>query len=273
MLSRVFTSAAVAAALLLPRLASAQVESFVDCNPMREENCDPNMALGTSHDFIFNASADGDLWETVAGSLNYDENTGARFQITEQGESTTLISKFYIFWGRVELHIRCATGTGIISSVMLLSDTLDEIDWEILGSNGTHASTNYFGKGVEDFTNGDYHPAAGLQDDFHNYTIMWTEERLEWFIDGNSVRTLLPQDANNTEAYPQTPMRLSMSLWAGGDPSLPEGTRIWAGGDTNYDEGPFYMYVKSAHVSDFTTAKEYVYQDQTGHFESIEAVE
>jgi hypothetical protein len=273
MFFRNLAPAAAAAMLLLPRLASAQVAQFVDCNPMEEENCDPMMALGTDHNFNFNQSVNRDLWETKAGSPHYDPETGMRLQIAKQGESTTLMSKFYIFWGRVELIMRCAPGTGIISSVMLLSDTLDEVDWEILGSNSTHASTNYFGKGVEDFTNGAYHPAAGLRDEYHNFTIVWTEDALKWYINDDNIRTLLPADANNTKSYPQTPMRISMSLWAGGDPSLPEGTRQWAGGDTNYDEGPFYMYVKSAHVADFSNGKEYKFLDQSGSAESVQVVE
>ncbi|KAH7316852.1 concanavalin A-like lectin/glucanase domain-containing protein [Stachybotrys elegans] len=273
MLARFFRPAAAAALLLLPGLAQAQVAQFVDCNPMNKTNCPPVPAFGTDHDFIFNRSADPDLWETLAGRVQYDAETGGRFQITRQGESTTIMSKFYFFWGRTEIWLKTAPGTGIISSVMLLSDTLDEVDWEVLGSNSTHASTNYFGKGVEDFTHGKYHPMTGMHDDYHNYTIVWTEERMDWYIDGANIRTLLPADAEDGKAYPQTPMRISLGIWAGGDPSLPEGTREWAGGTTNYDEGPFYMYVKSIHVSDYTKAKEYAFKDQSGSADSVEVIQ
>lgn len=43
--------------------------------------------------------------------------------------------------------MRCASGTGIISSIVLESDDLDEVDWEFIGGNSTSVETNYFGKG------------------------------------------------------------------------------------------------------------------------------
>jgi len=126
---------------------------------------------------------------------------------------------------------------------------------------------------VPDFRNGLEHKVpGGAMNDYHNYTIMWTKDALDFYIDTAKVRTLLPKDANNTKYYPQTPMRLSIGIWAGGDPSLPEGTREWAGGTTDYGKGPFSMFVKSASVHDFSTGKEYLYSDRTGSWQSIKVV-
>ncbi|KAG5977115.1 hypothetical protein E4U55_007066 [Claviceps digitariae] len=253
-----------AAAILAP--ATAQVHS--DCNPM-ERSCPPNPAFGTEHLFQFNSTPDSALWETTAGIVNYDANNGASFTIAKQGDSPTIRTKFYCFFGRSEIWLKVASGQGIISSMMWLSDDLDEVDWEFLGSNKSFATTNYFGKGRQDYKNGGSHPMSGMQDDFHNYTTVWTKESIQWFIDGNHVRTLNAQDANNTHNYPQTPMRLSIGIWAGGDPSLPEGTRQWAGGDTDYARGPYTMLLRSAQIADFSTGKEYTYGDRSGSWESI----
>lgn len=247
-------------------LAAAQVHT--DCNPM-ERDCPADPAFGTNHLFNFNATPSSDLWETTAGTVNYDPNTGAAFTINKQGDSPTLRTKFYFFFGRTEILLKVAPGRGIVSSMMWLSDDLDEVDWEFLGSNKTFATTNYFGKGRQDFKNGGSHPMTGMQDDFHNYTTVWTKQSIEWFIDGNHVRTLNAKDANNTQNYPQTPMRMSVGIWAGGDPSLPEGTRQWAGGDTDYAHGPYTMHLKSAQVTDFSSGKEYTYGDRSGSWESI----
>jgi len=244
----------------------AQVST--NCQPLNTTNCPADPAFGMDYNFVFNTSQS--QWETTAGTVQYDSKNGAAFTIKQQGDSPTIRSKFYIFFGRVEVIMKSSPGTGIISSVMLLSDDLDEIDWEFMGGNTTHAETNYFGKGRQDFKNAIYYPVAGgNQADFHNYTVVWTNSSLEFHIDGAKVRTLLPQQANNTQNYPQTPMRISLGIWAGGDPKMPPGTRQWAGGDTDYTKGPFTMQVQSTRVEDFSSGKEYSYGDQTGSFQSI----
>jgi len=47
----------------------------------------------------------------------------------------------------VSFYMRAAPGTGIVSSAILQSDDLDEIDWEWIGGSSTKAQSNYFGKG------------------------------------------------------------------------------------------------------------------------------
>ena len=259
-----------AAALL--RVATAQVHS--DCNPYEGDDCPPNPALGTSHLWNFNSTPNGQLWETQVGPVHYDNEGGARFTINKQGDSPTIRTKFYFFFGRVEFLLKAATGRGIVSSMMLLSDDLDEIDWEFIGTNGS-ASTNFYGKGIQDYTNGGWHDVpVPVQDEYHNYTTIWTKDKLEFLINGNSVRTVNPEDAksNNTDVYPQTPMRMSLGIWAGGDPSLNEWTREWAGGDTDYNGGPYDMYVKQVYIEDFSSGKEYIWGDDSGSWESIEIV-
>lgn len=255
------------AATSLLGLAAAQVHT--DCNPLEETGCPANPAFGTDQTFHFNTTPSYELWETTAGFVDYDEENGASFTIAKQGDSPTIRTKFYIFFGRTEIWLKAAPGKGIISSMMWLSDDLDEVDWEFLGSNDTYASTNFFGKGRQDFKNGGWHKMPSTQDDFHNYTTVWTQEQIDWYIDGQHVRKLLATEANRTENYPQTPMRVSLGIWAGGDPSLPEGTRKWAGGTTDYDHGPYTMHMKKVQITDFSSGKEYTYGDKSGSWKSI----
>jgi beta-glucanase (GH16 family) len=224
--------------------------------------------------FNFNTTPNVDVWESTAFPVTWKADTGAGFTIKNMGESATIRSKFYYFWGRTEVHLKAAKGTGVISSIMMLSDNLDEIDWEFFGGNETIAQSNYFGKGVSpEVPNAVYHTVgAGVQNDYHNYTTIWTKDALDFYIDGDKVRTLLPKDANNTYFYPQTPMRLSIGIWAGGDPRLPKGTREWAGGDTDYTQAPFDMFVKSAHVEDYSSGKEYEYTDKSGSWQSVKVI-
>lgn len=265
------SSKILAALVAVAGFASAQTEIFSDCNPMKKE-CEPNPAFGTEYNFNFNSTPNGDLWETLVRGIEYGPDEGAKFTL-EKGQSPNLRTKFYIFGGRVDVVMKASPGKGVISSVMFLSDDLDEIDWEFVGSNDTHVSTNYYGKGDLDWRNAGWHLDENMQNEYHNYSCVWTEDALKWYVDDNLVRTLLPKDANNTKAYPQTPMRVSLALWAGGDKSLPEGTRQWAGGDIDYDAGPYYMYVKSVYVEDYSKgAKEYAWKDRSGSWDSIEVV-
>ncbi|KAI5922349.1 glycoside hydrolase family 16 protein [Camillea tinctor] len=253
--------------------SSVTAQLYSECNPLNRTDCPANPAFGTDWEFIFNETQPDGVWNTTAGTVEYDPETGAAFTISKQGESPTLMTNFYFFFGRTEVFLKAAPGTGIVSSIVWSSDTLDEVDWEFLGGNSSFASTNYFGKGIQDFHNAGYHEIpGGVQDNYVNYTCTWTKEKLEWWADGALVRTLKAEDANNTLNYPQTPMKLSIGIWAGGDPSMPAGTRAWAGGDTNYDEVPFTMYVKSARVEDYSSGKEYVYGDKSGSWESIKIV-
>ncbi|KAL1887939.1 hypothetical protein Sste5346_009884 [Sporothrix stenoceras] len=269
-MTRLFSPLALAAAALSLFAHSATAQVTTQCQPLNTTNCPADPAFGTDHMFIFNSTPSADFWVPTAGSVTYSEENGAQFTINKQGDSPTIRSSFYIFFGRTEMMIKAASGTGIISSVMFLSDDLDEIDLEFMGGNDSYVETNYFGKGRQDFNNAIYYPVnGGISSDFHNYTTVWTNESLTYYIDGSKVRTLLPKDANSTFNYPQTPVRISLGIWAGGDPTLPEGTREWAGGDTDYSKGPFNMYVKSARVTDYSSGKEYSYGDHTGSWQSI----
>lgn len=114
-----------------------------------------------------------------------------------------------------------------------------------------------------------YVDISDSQSDFHNYTIVWTEESITWMVDGSTVRTLAYASALNGENYPQTPMRIKLGIWAGGDSSNSEGTIEWAGGETDYDDGPFTAYVKSVSITNYNPASSYTYGDETGSYSSI----
>ncbi|CEJ90907.1 hypothetical protein VHEMI06660 [[Torrubiella] hemipterigena] len=263
---------AIAGAALVG-IVSAQ--TFTKCDPTKE-SCPPNPAFGTAQQFNMTVSPSFDLWEQIDGNIKYDINNGAALNLIKQGDSPKLRSKFYFFFGRTEVIMKAAPGNGIVSAIMLQSDDKDEIDWEMLGPYPNQATTNYFSRGIENFKNGGiYNFTSGTtQDAYRNYTTVWTKEKLEWFIDGVNIRTLNAKDANNTVNYPQTPMLISIGVWAAGDPRMPKGTREWAGGDTDYSKGPYTMHVKSVFVEDFTKgSKEYVWGDKSGSMQSIKVVE
>jgi hypothetical protein len=110
------------------------------------------------------------------------------------GSRRDMNSLFYIVFGRVEFQLRAAPGAVIVSSAVMQSDCLDEIDMEWLVANTTEVATNYFGKGeVITYNSGERNPAAGNQDDFIKYTVDWTSG-------GNKRPKYLPLSRSGTRS-------------------------------------------------------------------------
>ncbi|KAL4940231.1 concanavalin A-like lectin/glucanase domain-containing protein [Aspergillus oleicola] len=259
-----------AAAAAAVQLCAAQ--TYTDCNPT-EETCDPDTGLSSwtfTTDFTSGDDA-FDGWNITSGNVE-STSLGAAFTINEQGDAPTIETDFYIFFGYLEVEMRAANGTGIISTAILESDDLDEIDWEQISTFSDQITTNYFGKGnTTSYDRATTVSVSSPSEDFHTYGISWTSEKTEWFVDGTSVRTLNYADAVSGTNYPQTPMRVRIGIWAGGDPDNSQGTIEWAGGETDYTQAPFTMYVRSVSITNYNPADSYTWTDQTGSYDSIEA--
>jgi hypothetical protein len=210
----------MASRLLLKAVATlslihqATAQTWTLCNPLNT-TCPPNVALGSNATFDFTTtSADSKIWNTTAGSVKYG-TAGAEFTINERGDSPTIQSNFYYMFGVLSVVMQAAPGVGVISSVVMESDDLDEVDWEFMGGNTTHVETNYFGKGnTTSYDRAIYYPLdPSPLDHYHNYTTHWTAEKLEWWIDGKLVRTLKYEDANGGHNYPQTPMNVRLGTY------------------------------------------------------------
>jgi len=197
-------------------------------------------ATNYSVDFINNSGANASWSEAIGTTLTYGDQ-GAEFIIAKTGEAPTVSADFYFLFGRVDVKMQCAPGTGVISSIVLESDDLDEIDYEILGgSNITEmVETNFFGKGnTTSYNRATYYAVSSPTSSFHTYSVDWNSERIEWIIDGTTVRTLEYTDplTNGGTNYPQTPMRLKLGNWAAGAAGEPTGTVTWAGGSTDFSQ-------------------------------------
>ena len=132
--------------------------------------------------------------------------------------------------------------------------------------------SNFYGKGnTTSYDRVLYIPVSNPQDEFHTYTVDWNSDRIEWMIDGKTVRTLtydnpLTVDGHN---FPQTPMRIKLGNWCGGCDGQPKGTVQWAGGKTNFDDAPYTMYVESVQIANYNPANEYEWTDRSGDWQSI----
>ncbi|KAJ4382454.1 transglycosylase [Didymella sp. IMI 355093] len=243
---------------------------------LRSFACPADTALSSStytHDFT-TSGADNDAWEVTADNVTYT-SSGAEFTITKAGDAPTIRSKWYIFFGRVSFFLQAAPGTGIVSSAILESDDLDELDWEWLGGTDyeSKVQTNYFGKGNTTLYNrAAWAPASSTQTTTHNYTIAWTQEATTWYVDGVAIRTLASADALGGKNYPQTPMTIRIGIWDGGASSNDPGTIEWAGGLTDFAQAPFTMVLEKIEVVNLNPGAQYEYADLTGDYTSIKVV-
>lgn len=271
-------------AFLASVLPTSWAQTHTACNPLNTTGC-PNMqALGSNATFYWNKTGiptGGKIWEKQnQGVIDWAQDDGgqgaATFTIERSGDSPMVQSKFYMLFGRFEVIMKAAKGQGIVSSAILQSEALDEIDWEFLGTNTTHVLTNYFGKGnTTSFDRGKEYEMSPPQDDYHNYTIDWTKDRVQWWLDDKLLRELVPADALNGKNYPQTPMNVRMGVWAGGDVANNDpGVVEWAGGKTDFSEGPFTMRVKTIYAQDYTQGAEYSWEDMdaSGSWEKVKVI-
>ena len=84
--------------------ASVTAQTFTTCNPMNA-TCPEDPALGTTFETTFNATMNEmnpNFWNISAGEeLISFTDEGAEMSILQQGDSVTIETAFYIFWGRV----------------------------------------------------------------------------------------------------------------------------------------------------------------------------
>jgi beta-glucanase (GH16 family) len=271
MLSQLLTVAIAATAV------SAQ--TFTKCDPTKKD-CPFPKALGSKiidHDWT---KGKLDLIKDLDGTkIEYDPNEGAVYSIKEPSNAPTTESDKYIFFGQVDVVMKAAPGAGIVTSIVLESDDLDEVDWEWVGSENGKVQTNYFSKGcTEVYDRGQTHAVSNPLTEYHTYTLKWTREKLEWIINGQVIRTLNSAGLSGCAGYPQTPMRIKLGSWVAGKEGNAPGTIEWAGGMTNFANAPFNANYKSIRIQDYMggggakEATEYQYTDRSGTWQSIKVV-
>lgn len=273
MVSSKFSAAAVA--LAAARLAVAQTHTL--CSPMKKD-CPDVPAFGNGEHVIDFTKGSSDEFVLAAGTtLTYDGPKGAVFTISKEGNAPTISSNKFLMFGSVEVITQAAFGAGIVTSVVLQADDLDEIDWEWIGNDYKQVQTNYFSKGDDStFDRGGYHNVANPQTTFNNYTIDWTKDYVRWYINGAQVRELKYADAKGGKTFPQSPCQVKIGTWIAGRKDAPKGTVEWAGGYTDFAQGPFLAYYQTVKVRDYqkgeSGAKAYHYGDRSGTWESVQVL-
>ena len=253
--------------------ASAQLTS--KCNPTVNATCPDNPAISASFEANFKSGKDAlKGWDVENWSVeNYAPkftSEGVELTVSNKKDVPVLRTQGYFLFGKVEVRMKAAPGAGIVSSVVLASADLDEVDWEWLGGNHDKVQTNYFGKG--NATTFDRVTDVPVQNqEYHVYGLDWTKEKLDWIIDGKVVRTLKYEEALGGKNYPQTPCTLGFGPWAAGD-SDNKGTSEWAGGKIDWSKGPFTQTIDWVKITNYSPGTAYKWKDQSGSWQSIEVI-
>ncbi|KAK5298261.1 60S ribosomal protein L37 [Exophiala xenobiotica] len=242
---------------LLATIFVAIGTASAQCNPLINGSCPaiPGLATSTySIDFTQQTALPSD-WIQAEGAPVTFGASGANFTIAKRYDAPYIWTRFYMLFGRIETVVKVAPGMGIVTSAVMLSDDLDEIDWEWSGNNfgqsGGRVQTNWFGKGVPgNYDRGSQPAVNDPQDTFHTYVFDWTPDALTWSVDGTNVYTTKNSlQTSGSYQYPQTPSRLHLGMWAGGDQDNNPATVYWAGGYSNFSLAPFSAYVKSVKIT------------------------
>ncbi|KAG9299586.1 hypothetical protein G9A89_020757 [Geosiphon pyriformis] len=239
------------------------------CNPLLSHapnSCAPNPICQTmtydfkdTKKFIDSGSYNGETkYDFTTEGQPIFSNGIVLLTMAKNTPGTRLSTTRYTQYGRITARLKTSRTQGIVTAFITMSNIKDEIDWEWVGHKLDQGQSNYFYRGHIDYKNGDTHTlnSGDTFNTFHDYTIDWQENQIQWFIDGKLVRTLNKKDTFNetsgTYSYPSTPSRVQLSIWNGGEGAA--GTKEWAGGQTNWDSpdvklpGYFYVQVQSLDI-------------------------
>ncbi|KAI3605291.1 cell wall glucanase [Moniliophthora roreri] len=246
------------------------------CNPLNSyslDSCKPNplcqdakYTFADNSRILSNASFfDGNVseydWVVDKGSIMNTNSSGGELALllTQTNGGTRISSTRYVHYGKITASLKTGRWGGVVTAFITMSDIKDEIDWEFPGAATTEAQTNHFWQGViPEKTAGT--TQKGLTDTFsnyHDYTIDWKPDQLDFVIDGNVVHTLKKSDTvdeRGVSQYPSTPSRVQLSIWPAGIEGYPKGTVEWAGGMIDWNDpdykaaGQFYALVKSIQI-------------------------
>lgn len=188
-------------------------------------------------------------WTTNGQVLTYNDNV--LLTMAKDSYGTVISSTKAVWYGRVSASLMTSHGDGVVSAFILMSQAKDEIDYEFVGNNVDQAQTNFYWQGMLNYTNSGRFGLSSTNESFHTYEFDWTPDKIDWIIDGQTVRTLNREDTFNSSSqqyeFPQTPSIIQLSLWPGGSDKNPEGTVEWAGGPIDWTMPEFtkpgYLFV------------------------------
>ena len=178
-------------------------------------------------------------------SLRLDkENGGTLSTKVGDGRGTRVTLNDKLRYGKVDVRMKIAKGSNIVSSFILLAKNGDEIDFEFVQNNTNPTDlvqTNYFYRGIPIYDKNAkmYHTKKILSNNFHTYSLKWDPLYYEWYFDNFLLRRLYK---NQTQNYPDSISSVQFGIW-----EAPPST--WAGNGTDWSQKIFNFDISSIKVS------------------------
>ncbi|OMJ17062.1 Extracellular glycosidase CRH11 [Smittium culicis] len=156
-----------------------------------------------------------------------------------------------IVTGRVDIVIKMAPESGVVTAMNFLGNNLDEIDVEYVGVDPNRWQSMYFVRGQRVDQLAQFHNAvtprgvgANLSAFFHSYSIEILENSINWYMNGSIVRTLVKTSA---DTFPSgAGDQFKFGVWNGGEIAT-----IWAG-PIDFSTGPKTAYMQSLKITHYT---------------------
>ena len=158
--------------------------------------------------------------------------TSARLQTGSPGASTHTTDQNWQF-GRIEARIKLPFGQGVWPAFWMLGENIDSVGWPTCGevdimenfgtfnnnasiNNGTAHGPGYSGNSG---LTASYQLPFGqtVYDDYHLYAVEWSQDSIEWFVDGASYHKVTPASLPaGTQWVFNSPFFLLLNLAIGG---------------------------------------------------------
>jgi len=228
------------------------------CNPIYSHtvtSCEPApICQDKTYTFLDNSRIiNSTLYNGNASAYDFTLDNGAIYNLnssigelalllTQTNGGTRISTTRYMQYGSVTARMKTSKWAGVVTAFITMSDVKDEIDWEWPGANTTQAQSNFFWLGHVNYTSTNGQKESISNDsysNYHDYTINWQENQLDFSIDGNVVRSVKKTDTldpSGIPEFPTTPARVQISIWPAGINTSAPGTVQWAGGMINWSD-------------------------------------
>ncbi|KAJ2842134.1 CRH- protein, partial [Coemansia brasiliensis] len=165
----------------------------------------------------------------------------------------------WIHYGTITVVLRSgSTAAGVVSSVQLQSEDGSSIDMDWVGISSNRVQANYYTNNQMELSTA----AAPIMSidptsNFITYKIVWLPDTITWYANGLAVRTVSRRntwaEGEQRYKYPDSPARLSFSIWDSGSSTNPALTQAWAG-TLQTDKNKFTMSIKSVTVQCYSNS-------------------
>ncbi len=135
-------------------------------------------------------------------------------------------------YGRFEVRAKLPTGQGVWPAFWMLGSNISEVGWPLCGEIDV---LEYVGKSPEEIFTSLHTKAShgetintktirftNIEEGFHTYAADWTQDQIEFFVDGKSVYTFIPKDKSKEEWPFDQPFYMLLNLAIGGNFGGPE---------------------------------------------------